>query len=285
MEKRLIGTVVLCACLLLAACGRLTQNKIRIAYGNWAEGIAITHLTKEILTEQGFQVEILNADIAPVFTALARGKADVFMDSWLPVTHADYFEKYGDRLEMLGQVYDSARIGLVVPTYVTINSLEELNAHKERFGGEIVGIDAGTGLMRCSETALTDYGLDYKLLYSSGPAMTALLKKAIDQRKWIVVTGWTPHWKFDRFDLKFLKDPKNVYGEAEQIHSIARRGFSHDHPYAAAIIRTIHLEDKDLSSLMRAINDTKRTEKDAVRAWMTTHRELVDSWIPKDGRR
>ena len=65
---------------------------------------------------------------------------------------------------MLGQVYDSARIGLVVPTYVTINSLEELNAHKERFGGEIVGIDAGTGLMRCSETALTDYGLDYKLL-------------------------------------------------------------------------------------------------------------------------
>lgn len=285
MEKRLIGTVVLCACLLLAACGRLTQNKIRIAYGNWTEGIAITHLTKEILTEQGFQVEILNADIAPVFTALARGKADVFMDSWLPVTHADYFEKYGDRLEMLGQVYDSARIGLVVPTYVTINSLEELNAHKERFGGEIVGIDAGTGLMRCSETALTDYGLDYKLLYSSGPAMTALLKKAIDQRKWIVVTGWTPHWKFDRFDLKFLKDPKNVYGEAEQIHSIARRGFSHDHPYAAAIIRNIHLEDKDISSLMRAINDTKRTEKDAVREWMKTHRELVDSWIPKDGRR
>ena len=285
MEKRLIGTVVLCACLLLAACGRLTQNKIRIAYGNRAAGIAITHLTKEILTEQGFQVEILNADIAPVFTALARGKADVFMDSWLPVTHADYFEKYGNRLEMLGQVYDSARIGLVVPTYVTINSLEELNAHKERFGGEIVGIAAGTGLMRCSETALTDYGLDYKLLYSSGPAMTALLKKAIDQRKWIVVTGWTPHWKFDRFDLKFLKDPKNVYGEAEQIHSIARRGFSHDHPYAAAIIRNIHLEDKDISSLMRAINDTKRTEKDAVREWMKTHRELVDSWIPKDGRR
>ena len=139
--------------------------------------------------------------------------------------------------------------------------------------------------MRCSETALTDYGLDYKLLYSSGPAMTALLKKAIDQQKWIVVTGWTPHWKFDRFDLKFLKDPKNVYGEAEQIHSIARRGFSHDHPYAAAIIRNIHLEDKDISSLMRAINDTKRTEKDAVREWMKTHRELVDSWIPKDGRR
>lgn len=36
---------------------------------------------------------------------------------------------------------------------------------------------------------------------------------------------------------------------------------------------------------MRAINDTKRTEKDAVREWMKTHRELVDSWIPKDGRR
>lgn len=60
----------------------INPNKISIAYPNWAEGIAVTHLAREILVEEGYQVELLNADIAPIFTSLARGKTDVFLDSW-----------------------------------------------------------------------------------------------------------------------------------------------------------------------------------------------------------
>lgn len=79
-------------------------------------------------------------------------------------------------------MFDSARIGLVVPAYVPINSIEELPEFTERFNGEIVGIDAGTGIMKCTETAIPTYGLDYKLMISSGPAMTALLDKAIKRK-------------------------------------------------------------------------------------------------------
>ena len=106
---------VLLAVTIFFSCGNISDKKIRIAYANWAEGIAVTYLAKEILSEQGYRIELLNADIAPIFTSLARGKTDVFMDSWLPVTHADYFRKYNGKLEILGQIYDSARIGLVVP--------------------------------------------------------------------------------------------------------------------------------------------------------------------------
>ena len=109
-------------------------------------------------------------------------------------------------------MYASARIGLVVPEYVPIHTIEELGAHTRRFSGEIVGIDAGTGIMKCTEKAIPEYGLDYRLMISSGPAMTALLKKAIDKKEWIVVTGWTPHWMFDRFRLRVLEDSRNVYG-------------------------------------------------------------------------
>lgn len=31
---------------------------------------------------------------------------------------------------------------------------------------------------------------------------------------------------FDQFDLKFLDDPKKVYGDLEEIHAIAWKGFS-----------------------------------------------------------
>ena len=47
--------------------------------------------------------------------------------------------------------------GLVIPDYVTINSIEELNAEKERFSGQIVGIDAGAGIMKATDQAIKDY--------------------------------------------------------------------------------------------------------------------------------
>ena len=112
-------------------------------------------------------------------------------------------KQYGKNLEILGKIYPDARIGLVVPDYVDIHSIDQLNANKEKFGGEIIGIDAGAGIMHAADMAIEKYNLDYKLLESSGPAMTAVLKRAIDEHQWIVVTGWTPHWMFTRFKLNF----------------------------------------------------------------------------------
>ena len=203
------------------------------------------------------------------------------MDVWMPVTMEDYMKQYGDKLETIGDIYDSARIGLVVPDYVTINSIEELNAEKERFSGQIVGIDAGAGIMKATDQAIKDYGLDYKLLTSSGPAMTASLKKAIDRNDWIVVTGWTPHWMFDRFKLKVLQDPKHIYGNAESIHTVVWKGFSEKDPFAARLLRNIRLTDAEISSLMTALEEARTTERQAARKWMEEHKELVDSWIPE----
>ena len=63
--------------------------------------------------------------------------------------------------------------------------------------------------------------------------MTAVLKRAVDEHQWIVVTGWTPHWMFTRFKLKFLEDPKGIFGKAETITAIARKGFGEQHPFVA----------------------------------------------------
>ncbi|HJD74932.1 MAG TPA: glycine betaine ABC transporter substrate-binding protein [Bacteroides reticulotermitis] len=283
MKKLKTITALLLATVMLAACGGSeNKKKISIAYANWSEGIAMTNLAKVIFEDQGYEVKLLNADLAPIFASLSRKKADVFMDVWMPVTMADYMQEYGDKLEVIGNIYDNARIGLVVPEYVTINSIEELNAEKDRFSGEIVGIDAGAGIMKATDQALKDYQLDYKLLTSSGPAMTASLKKAIDKNEWIVVTGWTPHWMFDRFKLKILQDPKTIYGAVETIHTVAWKGFSEQDPFAAQLLKNMHLTDEHISSLMTAIEDAQTSETEAARQWMNEHKELVDSWIPKD---
>lgn len=69
----------------------------------------MSHLAKVVLEEKGYEVELLNADVAPVFASVSRKKADVFMDAWLPVTMKDYIDQYGDQIEFIGEVYDSAR--------------------------------------------------------------------------------------------------------------------------------------------------------------------------------
>lgn len=282
--KSMMAVTLLAFGLLFAACGNSTSSKkINIAYANWAEGIAMTYMTKVIFEGQGYEVKLQNADIAPIFTSLSRKKADVFMDVWMPTTHRDYMEQYGDELEIIGDAYDNARIGLVVPKYVTINSIEELNANKERFSGKIIGIDAGAGIMKASEQAVIDYKLDLKLMTSSGPAMTASLKKAIDNGEWIVVTGWSPHWMFDRFELKILEDPKKVFGAAEMIHTVTWKGFNEQDPFAAKLLSNVRLTDKEISSLMTMMETTEGKEEDAAREWIEANKELVDSWIPAEG--
>lgn len=282
MKRMKLAGAVLLTALLTVACGPKTdEKKIDIAYVNWSEGIAMTNLAKVIFEEQGYRVNLLNADLAPVFASLSQKKADVFLDVWLPVTMADYITQYGDKLETLGTVYDNARIGLVVPEYVTINSIEELNQVRARFKGEIVGIDAGAGIMKATDKAIPDYGLDYKLLTSSGPAMTASLKKAIDKKEWVVVTGWTPHWMFDRFDLKILADPKGIYGGAEKIQVLAWKGFSEKDPFAARLLNNMHLTDAQISSLMAALEEPGINETDAARKWLETNRDVVSNWLPQ----
>lgn len=280
-RMKLAGAVLLTALLAVACVPKTDEKKIDIAYVNWSEGIAMTNLAKVIFEEQGYRVNLLNADLAPVFASLSQKKADVFLDAWLPVTMADYITQYGDKLETLGTVYDNARIGLVVPEYVTINSIEELNQVRARFKGEIVGIDAGAGIMKATDKAIPDYGLDYKLLTSSGPAMTASLKKAIDKKEWVVVTGWTPHWMFDRFDLKILADPKGIYGGAEKIQVLAWKGFSEKDPFAARLLSNMHLTDAQISSLMAALEEPGINETDAARKWLETNRDVVSNWLPQ----
>lgn len=244
--------------LLLASCsGKKDDKTISIGYINWDDGIALTYLTEVILEQQGYHVVLKNADPAPIYATMARGKVDLLMDAWLPATQADYMKQYGKNLEILGKIYPDARIGLVVPDYVDIHSIEQLNANKEKFGGEIIGIDAGAGIMHATDMAIEKYNLDYKLLESSGPAMTAVLKRAVDEHQWIVVTGWTPHWMFTRFKLKFLEDPKGIFGKAETITAIARKGFGEQHPFVAKLIENIHLSTEEISSLLDDVSQNE----------------------------
>ncbi len=269
----------------LAACADNEEdNTIELGYQSWVDGIAMTHLTAAILEdEMGYETETIQADLGPIFSDVSQGNIDLMMHAWLPHTHASYSDQYGDEWENLGVSYEGARIGLVVPEYVTIDSIEELNANMDQFDDEIIGIESGAGIMANADTAMDTYDLELDLLTSSTPAMVSTLGDKIDNGEWAVVTGWTPHYKFAEYDLKFLEDPENVFGGEENIEAIGRSGFTDDHPEVAEMIDNIELNDTQFGELAGLIsNDEDETPAiELARQWMDDNEDVWTEWIPE----
>jgi glycine betaine/proline transport system substrate-binding protein len=257
-----------------------SKNKgiIKIGMVNWAECVANSNLWKVILEDLGYQVKLTQLDAAPLYLGLEKGDLDIFLDAWLPITHETYWEKYQDGLEDLGVWYTDARIGMVVPQYVDIDTIEEMEAKKDKFGGEIIGIDPGAGIMKATNRAIEDYGLGFKVVQGSEAAMISALKKAYANEEWIAITGWTPHWKFAEYDLKFLDDPKKSYGEAEELHILANKDFSTRFPEVAEMLKKFSVDDNQIGSLEALINEGMKPE-DAARKWIEDNQDLINSWI------
>ncbi|WP_200176124.1 glycine betaine ABC transporter substrate-binding protein [Tomitella cavernea] len=253
------------AALVAAGCGSSADTSVdeahtvEIGYIDWAEDTALTALFDQQLSDSGYQVKTTGFDnVGALFAAMADGKIDMFLDTWLPLTHQKYWDKYGDRLEDLGVWYDNANLELAVPSYVTdVNSIADLKDHAREFGGVITGIDAGAGIMdRTEHHVIPDYELGgvMRVEESSAEQMAADLGTAIADRAPIVVTLWHPHWAYSRYDLKDLQDPKGSLGSTENLHITARAGFSDDHPNLATVASGFTIDDERLQSLEAAIN-------------------------------
>ena len=256
-------------------------KEITIAFvDGCAEGVAMSYVTKHILQDQGYAVETKTAAVDLVFASLANGDVDVFMDAWLPVTHKEKVGKFGDKIESLGTNLDKARIGLVVPAYVNINSIEELNSVADKFDGILTGIEKGAGITAKTELAIKEYNLDFEQLNSSSIAMLTQLTKAINEKRWIAVAGWAPHWKFGRYDIKFLDDPKEVYGATEHLETYARKGFKEEDTFAAAYFANFHLTDTQMGNLLAHMKDNSEDKDAAAKTWIAQNQDLVKEWLP-----
>lgn len=143
----------------------------------------------------------------------------------------------------------------------------------------IIGIEPGAGIMAQTNRAIKDYGLDgWKVKEGSSAAMVAELKKAYDAKKPIIITGWSPHWLFADFDLKFLEDPKESYGKIENVHTIVRKGLDQDVPGAYKILDQFYWEPSDMESVMVDLSKGMDAEK-AAEKWIKANPDKVSKWI------
>lgn len=149
----------------------------------------------------------------------------------------------------------------------------------EQVDYKIIGIEPGAGIMSATANALEGYEnlADWDLVESSSAAMASELQKAYEKEEPIIVTGWTPHWKFAKFDLKYLEDPKGIYGEAETIETFVRQGFKDDHPSAHTVLDRFFWTPDDMAGVMVQIQEGADPEEAAAK-WVEDNSDKVAEW-------
>lgn len=258
------------------------DDTITIAvFNGWDEGIAASELWKAVLEEEGYDVELAYADPAAAYTGIANGDYDLTLDTWLPLTHAEYMDTYGDDLVDLGAWNDEAKLTIAVNEDAPVDSLTELAANADLFGNRLVGIESGSGLVTVTQDAvIPGYGLDgMEFVTSSTPAMLTELQAATDAGRNVAVTLWRPHWAYNAFPIKDLEDPDGLLGDAEGIHTVTSAGFADEFPEVASWLGDFRMDNE----LLYSLEDAMFGEYDGddygpvVAEWLAGNREWADA--------
>lgn len=280
--RRLLGAGAALVLAISSTLASADSKTLSIGYvDGWSDSVATTHVAAEVIKQKlGYDVKLQAVATGIMWQGVATGKLDAMLSAWLPVTHGEYWAKNKDKVVDYGPNFKDAKIGLIVPEYVKAKSIEDLKTDTT-FKNKIVGIDAGSGVMLKTDQAIKDYGLDYKLQASSGAAMIAELTRAEEKQDSIAVTGWVPHWMFAKWKLRFLEDPKGVYGAAETVNSIGSRGLEKKAPEVAAFLKKFQWASKDeIGEVMLAIQEGAKPDV-AAKDWVSKHPERVAEWTAK----
>jgi len=247
------------------------------AIGAYEDTLLIALISKRLMEEQGFKVELTRfSEQGILFAALSKGDVDI-VDTHINYGTHELWSRYKHRLEKISVCTHGIYQAIVVPSYMPIDSIEQLNSISEQVDGKIIGMESGTGLYRDTEKAIKAYSLNYQLIAGSLPAMTAQLKSALERKAPIVTILWTPSWMTHEFDVKFLKDPKGIYAPTQSQYWIGKKGFSVNNPRAREVLASVYVPIEDISTMGVWISQGASYEQAADR-WWQENQDLINRW-------
>jgi len=153
--------------------------------------------------------------------------------------------------------------------------------YSEAVDHTIIGIEPGAGITVTTEKAIEEYESlqGWELEQSSTAAMASELDTAMANEDPIIITGWNPHWTFAKYpDMKYLEDTKGVYGEVEEIKSLARKGLKEEKSEAYKLIEQFNWEVEDMEDIMYEAQETGDDIDEVAKQWVEDNSDKVAEW-------
>ena len=261
-------------------------DTIDFGYVQWPGVTVKTHVAMKVAEYLGYEAEMTSGAQAVVFKGLDSGDLDVFLGNWMPTMkmHFDEYHEKGSvhnvRVNLHDVVYRTA-----VPKYVWdagVKSLADLNEHAEKFGKTIYGIEPGNEGNLIIKNAIDDntYNLgDWNLKPSSTGGMLTTVKRAVNNEEWVAFNGWKPHYMNVMFDLKYLEDPKGIWGEGERVETVARTGFEDENPNFYKFLEQFKVPAPVQNDWINSYKNEGTDPEVVAEEWIANNLDVVNQWV------
>jgi glycine betaine/proline transport system substrate-binding protein len=267
---------------LTAGCSGSEQpTELKVANIGWDENVALSNLTKVLLEEElGYEnVEVHTSDLDSAYQEVADGDLDAFQDVWLPNQQA-LLEGVAEDVELLDPWFiDLTEQGMAVPSYMDVTSIDQLN---ETNADLILSIEPSSVMTQVvADEVIPQYGLKQKLVEAPTEGMLAELEILYTNKEEFAFMAWSPHWMNQRYDFRYLEDPKDALGpvnDAAECHTIVNEDLQQKDPVAYKFLNALKLTEEQINNLEAVINEAE-DPLEGSRAWVRDNRAVVQPWI------
>jgi len=258
---------------------------VRFSDVGWTDITATTAVASTILKGLGYDPKVQVLSVPVTYTSLKNKDIDVFLGNWMPSMTGDVKPFLDDKsVESISENLAGAGYGLVVPTYVAdagVKSLKDIGANKDKFDNKIYGIEPGNDGNRIVLGMIDDAANGLKgveLVESSEAGMLTQAKKAMDDKKWIVFLGWTPHPVMGEMAITYLDGMGDSGFGAATVHTNVRAGYVGECPnvgkFIAGLKFSLSMENKIMDDILKGTVADK-----AATAWLKANTAALDPWL------
>ena len=267
---------------LTAGCSGSEQpTELTLANIGWDENVALSNLTKVLLEEElGYEsVEVHTSDLDSAYQEVADGDLDAFQDVWLPNQQA-LLEGVAEDVELLDPWFmDLTEQGMAVPSYMDVTSIDQLNQTNADL---ILSIEPSSIMTQVvADEVIPQYALKQKLVEAPTEGMLAELDILYTNKEDFAFMAWSPHWMNQRYDFRYLEDPKDALGpvnDPAECHTIVNEDLQQKDPVAYTFLNALKLTEEQINDLEAVINEAE-DPLEGSRVWVRDNRAVVQPWI------
>ena len=270
---------------LTAGCGGSAQDEeleeLTLANIGWDENVAVSNLAKILLEEElGYErVELRRTDLESAYQAVATGELDAFQAVWMPNQTALLGEVAEDVEQLDPWFLGTTEQGMAVPSYMDVTGIAQLN---ETDAEHILGIEPSSVVMQAvADGVIPEYGLKQKLVEAPTEGMLAEVEIRYNNKEDFAFLAWSPHWMNQRYDFRYLDDPKDAMGDTNdpaEISTIVKKDLREQDPVAYAFLSSMELTEEQINDLENVINEEEDPLEGSKR-WVRDNRAVVQPWI------
>lgn len=288
LSPRVLCGAALLAPLLIAGQAQADVDEVRFGVPPWPGVTVKSEVAAQLMQAMGYDTRQRELAVSVILEGLAGDDLEVYLGGWYPV-QTDMVEPLVDagKIEKLVSNIEGANSGLVVPRYVHeagIDSVADLAAHRERFGGEIQGIEAGTGVNNAILAAIDQdlAGLgDWNLRESSTAAMLAQAEQMMADEEWVTFVGWEPHWMNVSFDLVYLEDADDagIAAIESTVWTIVPASLAGNDPELHRFLSQFVVDIEDQNDWVNGYSYEDRPAEEVAREWIGDNLDTVAEWL------